>query len=461
MVNDIYPGTDAYGTPHSSAPVHLTNVNGTLFFTALDGTHGNELWKSDGTATGTVLVKDILPGPGFSNPDQLTNVNGRLFFSAFEGHSLYESDGTAAGTVLVKDFANVSNLTNVNNRLFFSADDGKKGEELWTSDGTARGTTMVKDIYPGSTVYHGPRYTFKTPNNSQPANLTNLNGTLYFVANDGTHGRELWKSDGTATGTVLVKDINTGTLGSSPCNLTNVNGTLFFGASDGTSGQELWKSNGTASGTVLVKNIYPGTDAYGRPLSSNPASLTNASGTLYFAATDGTHGTELWQSDGTAAGTVLVKDINPGSSGSSPESLTVAGAHLFFAADDGVHGVELWDPQILPAAGTDTVQAPQGIRNSGDTMLLSDMSDGDNARAGLWSMPGTPWRGGPDRTHPLADAPGVSAPARANDNRPTHMLEQIFADVATHARRSRSGVALNGLWNPDLPEDWAYSCQLR
>src|SRR5919204_406364 len=117
-----------------------------------------------------------------------------------------------------------------------------------------------------------------------PDDLTNVNGTLFFTADDGTHGRELWKSDGTAAGTTLVRDIKSSPSlrypeSSFPYELTNVNGTLFFRADDGISGVELWKSDGTTAGTTLVKDINPGVSgscpggAYDG--SSYPEELTN------------------------------------------------------------------------------------------------------------------------------------------------------------------------------------------
>ncbi len=337
LVADIRPG------PASSGPRYLTNVNGTLFFVADDGTgtngHGKELWKSDGTSTGTVLVKDIYSGAYSSNPDWLTNVNGTLFFRATEaffltGTELWKSDGTSTGTVLVKDIqpfpygSYPSQLTNVNGTLFFQANDGTKGYELWKSDGTSTGTVLVADIRPGP-ASSGPRY------------LTNVNGTLFFVANDGTNGIELWKSDGTSTGTVLVADIRPGAYSSNPDWLTNVNGTLFFAANDGTNGIELWKSDGTSSGTVLVKDIRTDISYYGS-YGSDPIRLSNVNGTLFFAANDGTNGTELWKSDGTSSGTVLVKDIDPSAFGSYPGYLTNVNGTLFFVANDGTSGTELW-----------------------------------------------------------------------------------------------------------------------
>jgi len=214
-------------------------------------------------------------------------------------------------------------LTNVNGTVFFNATDGVNGEELWKSDGTSAGTVLVRDIFPGSS-------------NSSLASLTNVNGTLFFRANNGVNGYELWKSDGTSAGTVLVRDIVPGSAYSAPNYLTNVNGTLFFSANNGVNGAELWKSDGTSAGTVLVRDIFPG--SYG----SSPNSLTNVNGTLFFRANNGVNGVELWKSDGTSAGTVLVRDISPGSYGSYPQSLINVNGTLFFNANDGVNGRELW-----------------------------------------------------------------------------------------------------------------------
>jgi ELWxxDGT repeat protein len=370
LVKDICIGAD------NSIPEELTAVDGTLFFRAYDGVHGNELWKSNGTEEGTSLVKDIHTGDLGSYPQFLTNLNGTLFFRAndgIHGSELWKSDGTEAGTRLVKDIrpgdlgSSPFYLTNLNGTLYFGAEDGTHGYELWKSDGTEAGTVLVRDIRPGS-------------EGSGPTWLAGMSGTLFFEAWDGTHGGELWKSDGTEIGTVMVKDISPGSKGWGVEHLTAVNGTLFFALggmeggtvglwkSDGTEegtmalsggvfqgqltnvngtlffrnrtsahGDELWKSDGTEEGTVLVKDIYPGSEY------SSPYDLTAIDDILYFDANDGSHGSELWTSDGTETGTVMVKDLNPGTGGSGPRDPTAANGAFFLGANDGTHGCELWE----------------------------------------------------------------------------------------------------------------------
>jgi ELWxxDGT repeat protein/VCBS repeat-containing protein len=373
MVKDISSGAT------SSNPTNLTMVGSTLYFSATDSSQGTELWKSNGTAAGTVLVKDITIGSGSSSPANFAVLNGTLYFSATDGTNdiqLWKSDGTSLGTSLVKvinttNDSNPANLTVIGSTLYFSAIDGttgnKHGIELWKSDGTAAGTLMVSDILSGK-------------NSSSPSNLTAIGTTLYFTATDGTAGVELWKSDGTAAGTVIVKNINPGVGSSSPASLINISGTLYFSATDGSTGVELWKSDGTTAGTVVVKDISSGST------SSNPTNFTNLNGTLYFIATNAASGTELWVSDGTSTGTALVQDVRTGTGSSSPTELTAAGTTLFFSATDGSTGVELWvyDTNQAPTALNDdfsvnedntlTVSAANGVLandtdpNTGDTI---------------------------------------------------------------------------------------------
>jgi ELWxxDGT repeat protein len=340
MVTAINPSGNAFGTHHLLyvPPPSLTNVNGTLYFVATDGTDSYQLWTSDGTAAGTIMLTDINPGGsgpfdvgtlvGGVNP-QLTAVGNTLYFVADDhvrGKELWKSDGTVAGTVMVADVhpgstgGNLSNLTNVGGRLFFTVSPSLPGStQLWTSNGTAAGTVLVRTI--------------------AAQNLTDVNGTLFFTASDGPSSIGLYESDGTAAGTILVMDFTITSGVAAPANLANVNGELFFTADDGVHGAQLWKSDGTQAGTVMVADINPTGSAFSVAVLAN---LTNVNGTLYFVADDGIHGPELWQSDGTEAGTVIVADINPGSAGSYPENLTVVDGVLYFSADDGIHGRELY-----------------------------------------------------------------------------------------------------------------------
>ena len=355
LVKDIRPGTNYSGDPGSSFPSSLTEVNGLLYFGAYDRENGGELWVSDGTTDGTQLVADINPDNSYgngisSNLRRLAEINGLLYFTADDGESgqeLWVSDGTTQGTKLVADInsdnsygyvmsSDPRNLTEVNGLLYFSADDGESGYELWVSDGTGEGTRLVKDIKPNNSDSD-----FR--NSSFPKRLTEFNGLLYFAADDGENGRGLWVSDGTTQGTQLVANISPDTNLPSK-NLTEFNGLLYFAAYNQESGQELWVSDGTTDGTQLVADIRPNSSDFG----SSPENLTEVNGLLYFAANDGENGVELWVSDGTTQGTRLVADIRPDSRdfgygiNSSPRNLTEFNGLLYFTADDGKNGHELW-----------------------------------------------------------------------------------------------------------------------
>ena len=373
LVKDINPDNSSfYG--NNSSPYNLTEFNNKLYFSANDNENGRELWVSDGTTEGTQLVKDIYPGSDGSFPFDLTEFNDQLYFSAGNGENgneLWVSDGTTEGTQLVEDInpgsnnfgyaygSSPSNLTEFNDQLYFSADDAENGRELWVSDGTTEGTQLVKDIYPGS-------------GDSSPSNLTEFNNQLYFSADDAKNGEELWVSDGTSEGTQLVKDINPGNGNCFLSDLTEFNNKLYFTADDGENGDELWVSDGTSEGTQLVKDIYPGNNNdYGYANSSSPYNLTEFNNKLYFSARDGENGGELWVSDGTAAGTKLVEDINPGNSNSNPFDLTEFNDQLYFNANDGENGSELFKLIVDDSPTTNIITGTNGS----DKLVGTDGAD--------------------------------------------------------------------------------------
>ena len=224
-------------------------------------------------------------------------------------------------------------MTLFNGYYYFSADDGVHGEELWRTDCTEAGTTMVKDINPSGGSYPG------LIRNSSEKTFLEHGNYLYFVATDGTHGRELWKTDGTAAGTQLVKDINTNANAhGNVMRLESFGDKIVFMANDDSNGAELWITDGTTAGTQLVKDIRPGA------IDSSPRGFLEFNNYIYFRADDGSNGAELWRTDGTAAGTALFKDIWTGSNvnSSNPGYLVKMGNYFYFSAYDDTNRTELW-----------------------------------------------------------------------------------------------------------------------
>ena len=349
LVKDIRQGT------LSSQIFSLTAVGGTLYFTADDGIHGSELWRSDGTARGTNMVKDINPGVVGSGAFWLTAVGHSLYLYAYDGtrRGLWRSDGTDAGTVFLKELTDAQDLTAAGSLLYFAGSDGTDPMQLWRSDGTTAGTTPVA---PGSAL--------------APYEITDVNGTAFFGASDAAHSFELWRSDGSAAGTFMVRDINTSVPGeqsaSYPHTLAAVGAKLYFIASADGRTQQIWRSDGTAGGTAAIasagfaselagfrERLYftrtgrlwrtetgNGTLVLRKPVA--PQQLTPAARSLYFVGGRGRNrDSEVWRTTGKP---VTTKRI-PGTGrrgGSQLHDLIAVGNTLFFTAKDRRHGRELW-----------------------------------------------------------------------------------------------------------------------
>ena len=440
LVKDIAAGQS------SSSPSQFTLSGRFAYFAASDPAHGRELWRTDGTSAGTVLLKDIDPGPsGRASLFELTDVNGVLFFTAIDaehGDELWRSDGTEAGTFLVSDVnpgpqlsqptrgsSFPSSLTNVNGRLFFVGCDEETGNELWTSDGSEAGTRMVKDIIPGPGIPPNPAGSPRSAcrDSPSPSMLTAMNGIVYFFVTLPELGREVWRSDGTAEGTYLVKDAHPGpdpatfpSMGdvAPPQRMAVVKDQLFF-----PSRSELWKTDGTAAGTVPVATgtgtpwlltasrdyaFFAGTGGLWRTDGTQVGTMLlkplhfglsarfdgrlsdmqgTANGVFFDASTDGV-GYEPWFSSGTAEGTRLIEDIKPGSPSSSPRSAVWLGGSVYFFADDAEHGWQLWRARDSAAEVhrlTDLANTFESTVGAGPSMVVFRGGDGDHGQE-LWAF---------------------------------------------------------------------------
>lgn len=321
----------------SSDPLFLTPFNDGVAFRAYTGAQGSELWYSDGTQAGTILLKDMLPGAGSADPRDLVVVDDLLFCTAQVGRQLWVSDGTPAGTDTVRTFPNIGaikeeGLIALNGLLLFAVNSPGVEDELWATDGTYAGTTLLHTFTPGNSEGIDA-FTFHVYDNA-----------LYFMGSDGPAGREVWRSDGTVGGTFLLKDIHTEAQNSSDLwdpNFITFNDTLFFTANSVGYDYELWKSDGTTAGTQRVKDITPGVGG------SGIRDLTIVGTKLFFPAVV-SGSSELWATDGSEAGTYKVADVG------DPHELTALGNWLVYV-DDVVAlnmGTEPWRSDGTPGGTT-------------------------------------------------------------------------------------------------------------
>lgn len=386
LLKDIYevPGAESNATGYFEG-------EGFVLFTATDGFNGDELWVSQATTESTRLLLDINVGSGGSSPSNFYKIGNRVFFSAFTpeyGRELWVTDGTTEGTHLVKDINPGTSdglimsasqiMTSVNDKIFFIGHT-VNGSGLWESDGTPTGTIQLfsenqtgndllkitefknniffvalptngganllglfkyslsdeqivtikdGDISYYTTLFSNSSYLFfQSAGFSAPAHLYSTDGSpesvislysslpadpriiisdiLYFTtrSNDGQND-ELWKTNGIPTETVQVMEgLSFPYLGTDLPSFSRIGNDVLFFASTTGYGRELWKSNGTREGTMLVKDIFPGSSGNVMP------PLVSSDSVVFFFADDGSAGVNVvWKSDGTSQGTMAVRN---------------------------------------------------------------------------------------------------------------------------------------------------------
>jgi len=268
----------------------LAAVGSVVYFAGTDVAHGTELWRSDGTELGTFLVKDIVPGLDSSGITEMVAMGASVFFVA--GGELWRSNGTDGGTVRVKDIRagtadGVIGLRNVNGKLYFGANDGTSGTEPYTSDGTENGTSRLKDVVTGI-------------GGSNPLQFVAAGSFVYFSIQEEFGASAVWRTDGTETGTVVVKTFPPNLLNARPDGLVAVGNRIVFVAVGGTAFQ-FWGSDGTEAGTQVLLGV----GLFPFPV----IALQAAGGVVYFAGAPTSNNSGLWKTDGTTMGTAQVKSV--------------------------------------------------------------------------------------------------------------------------------------------------------
>jgi ELWxxDGT repeat protein len=290
-----------------NATTNFFIFNNKLYFKATNATYGEEIWVSDGTAVGTILLKDINTGSASSNPSKAITHNGYFYFFANNGNNgneLWRSDGTTNGTTLFKEFASgfagISNYKPgiAGNGYFIFAITRPTGttstRQLWRCDGTDAGTFSIKTI----SLPFGDYDQFVT-----------FNSAIYMTSGNGNFNNQLWKTDGTVAGTVLINDYSGNGSANQIAALTAFQNYMLFNYFDYQSNTyRPYISNGTATGTGMLADVNISTGF----------KFCGAGNKILFTGTTSKNGRELWSTDGTSDGTSIVSDINRSRHGLHP-----------------------------------------------------------------------------------------------------------------------------------------------
>jgi len=351
------PGLDAQLADDAQyGQFHL--ADGRVLFRGMDVAHGFEYWATDGTAEGTELFKDLAPGADPSVPESATALgDGRFVFSALaQGRApdnydreLYVSDGTPEGTHLLVDYVPGTD-TPLNPQEFIALGNGKvlfasdmppdspdsapPGKLFWLTDGTAEGTVRI------------PQLTIDQPFTWPQSQIALEDGRVAFLVPAADGAYRAWVSDGTVEGTRMVADLPVykGDLESG--GLRQLCDGHFLFQVQTAEGVDLWQSDGTTNGTVLLRGGLAGDHVNFLQLEDDKVLFT------VNETTDGTvtH-TTLWLTDGTEVGTVQLQDMGGAALSSFYGAAQKVGEDLWIfggSEDDRAGNTAAWATNAQP-----------------------------------------------------------------------------------------------------------------
>lgn len=396
----------------SSEPEQFVRAGAYVYFTADDGIHGRELWRTDGTAEGTALLLDFHPGPESS---EYVISRGQCVGDALqffvrlspEESALWRTNGDTGSTEQLHVFPHrpsqlMTFLDADEHRCYYNVLNGSDQSGLWASDGTPEGTHLIPVLDHGVLFASeiafdsdGEFYISSTPGQSllhsrnrgqslyviadqqyEIGTFATLGNQIFYHWKSNTYGSELWTANAAPNSQTLIRDIAEGSGNGVRSVAHAFQGFVPFVANDRVHGDELWRTDGTPEGTRMVADVNPGA-AGGDPYNLNPVGDR-----LVFVAMDAARGREIWVTSGAPDSTYLLHDVNPGAASSTPYALAACGDRLFFSALSADLGEELWVAEGRPmtarlvrdiAPGTDD-SAPYYTTALGDKVIFAATS---------------------------------------------------------------------------------------
>ena len=347
-----------------SVPAHYKNysVDGNiLYFSAFDATNGKELWKTDGTPAGTVMIKDIKVGTGTSQSSGFCKIpSTTLFIAQSVGleSKLWKTDGTTTGTEQIpvaEPFYIVNqDMAKLGDKVIFFAHNTVDGYEPYVSDGTAAGTFMLKNINPSGN---------SLTTQAMGLHLKVAGQYCYFIANNGT-SNALWRTDGTIAGTIEVIPNVTNGISDAGYSTTDAENIWFVNYTGTNATQQLYKSNGTVEGSSLIYSNL-----------SYAQNLTTYKGALWFQSRDvgQLYNAEVWRSDGLTVNTELALDVAALSASSDPYAFFELNDKLYFFGKNGsTHNLYQYTGDFT---FNGSVSADWNNKNNWNSMLKPGITD--------------------------------------------------------------------------------------